>query len=105
MSNGFNSKVEMGKEFDNLKSDIKEIASEALRATKEVYEAAESKGLYNNIDLNDKLEDQIQDMRKEEERLQSTRDKEEFKEEKAHEDKKTKEDNKQEKTYSYDMER
>lgn len=106
MSNGFNSKIDMEKDLDDMKGNsIKEVANEAIKLSKEINQAIKGNGLYDsrNTEIDFKLENQIQDMRKEEERLRDIRDREESKEEKEFEH--TKESNKQEKNYDYDMER
>lgn len=107
MSNGFNSKIDMEKDLDDLKGNtIKEVANEAIKLSKEINQAIKGNGLYDsrNTEIDFKLENQIQDMRKEEERLRDIRDRDESKEEKEF-DKHTKDGNKQEKNYDHDMER
>lgn len=67
MSNGFHSNIEMDvKEFKNKESVFKD-----------VYEAAESKGLYNSVELDEEIDKQIHNMKVESDKLEKYRSTEE----------------------------
>lgn len=84
-SNGFHSNIEIdSKQFKNKESVFKEF-----------YEAAESKGIYNSVNLDEEIEKQIQNMKLENDKLEKYRNTEE----------KQSENNKQKSQKNYEMER
>lgn len=104
MSKGFNSKVDMGIELE----DVKEISSEILKMSKEIQSAVRGQGLYDSRDTNTEPNlqqyKQLEDMWLKD--LKDIHDREDFKVEKEFED--TLKDNGKNETkheHDYDYER
>ena len=82
MANGFHSKVDIEKGVSDVKQEAKEIFKEVSKISKDVYESIESKGTYSSGTLDEQLAEQLQEMKKEQERLENIKQDNESKEEK-----------------------
>lgn len=100
MANGFRSKIDIEKGVSDVNLEVKDGFNEVSNVSKDVYEHISLNRNYNTMTLDEQLTEQLQEMKKEQERLENIKQDNEGKEAKEHD---TKSKANQEK--SYELER